>query len=722
MDRGGDDQDDYVEEGSQKSNIRSIVDLVKSGKINKTDAFNELRSMLKNPNRAKSLLDDEPLIPNVSESVEISKYDVSPDKSVGSERSGFSREDRRILINKLIEKKRQARLQTFGNSINTIDNNALPPNFVNEVPETNEVDFRKDERLYDNQHNDAGRIRSYRDENDIGFDLQFKEARYSPSTISSKSGVRSRSLERPRSAGKLRESYDYRVPSFDERRTSREHVPVDIRRQRVEATVKATRDEMFKEYTFQPQVKPLPPSYGPLKEKDAEFTDRVMRWQREKMLELARKRGKVEQEEVMDCTFRPKINRNSEKSVKITRGVRETETASERLYKTSTAIKEQKAKILEEERKRMENLEQLECTFQPKIKTNRGQFNYVEPRYSKPISKTPSQSDAQSLKECTFTPKVKGVRRSMSSAKLYVSTDVVERLTRPVSAGAQRASDDSSKHFDNNERQVLDVASFMGTQLSYNTPGGRKRPSSAPKERSKSAERRSLSPDERESRNQNFKEFLGRQAQMQLRRERMTEEAKLQNSHEFKPSINNFSKKIADRHHKGEFIDRVQRDLLRREESEKKNHVRPPDFTFTPTVTEKANSMRSKSLFELSRGDYHKKETNQKLIRLKYEQEELANMTFQPKISELAQEKAKSVLQLKNNPSGFLERHKLELDKQRKHQTEMKLQKQKQELESCTFQPATKECPAYIKRIAKSLAIVKSVKNEEEIPSKPQWK
>jgi hypothetical protein len=70
----------------------------------------------------------------------------------------------------------------------------------------------------------------------------------------------------------------------------------------------------------------------------------------------------------------------------------------------------------------------------------------------------------------------------MASAKLYVSANVVDRLTRPISNGGNNENADESnmtKTFDNSDRQVMDVATFMSGgattgvgSSSFATPGG----------------------------------------------------------------------------------------------------------------------------------------------------------------------------------------------------------------------------------------------------------
>lgn len=128
----------------------------------------------------------------------------------------------------------------------------------------------------------------------------------------------------------------------------------------------------------------------------------------------------------------------------------------------------------------------------------------------------------------------------MSSAKLYVNMDVVERLTKPVPVESQ---EDDERHFDvassyDRDRPVMDVAQFMGTlqqngspPSNFQTPGERRRPSSAPRTGraslggvSDNAPVDELTAEEKEARRQSFKAFLGRQTQTLIRKDKKTEE------------------------------------------------------------------------------------------------------------------------------------------------------------------------------------------------------
>ncbi|CAE7670056.1 unnamed protein product, partial [Symbiodinium microadriaticum] len=148
------------------------------------------------------------------------------------------------------------------------------------------------------------------------------------------------------------------------------------------------------------------------------------------------------------------------------------------------------------------------------------------------------------------------------------------------------------------------------------------------------------------------------------------------------------------------------------------------ECSFHPEVSRRAQNMRPRSVYEMSRGDLHKKETNSRILRLRTEQEELKNLTFQPQLSAAKSRKARSSLQLQSNPGGFLERHMIEMRQQDLDRNKIQQTRAESEMKDCTFTPLTKECPAYVKRIARSLAVVRAARSQEGpvAPAKPQWK
>ena len=63
---------------------------------------------------------------------------------------------------------------------------------------------------------------------------------------------------------------------------------------------------MFKDCTFRPKIKDLPAHYGARKEDDSSFNDRVTKWQRDKSLEIEQRRNSIDDQELEECTFKPK--------------------------------------------------------------------------------------------------------------------------------------------------------------------------------------------------------------------------------------------------------------------------------------------------------------------------------------------------------------------------------------------------------------------------------
>ena len=207
--------------------------------------------------------------------------------------------------------------------------------------------------------------------NQEGFGLNFREFNDASSISSSGGGIRSRSSrERPRSAGRLGGSaanQHFRSVAFSNNRANDDSRISDFRAQKVHMAESATRAEMFKECTFEPKIKDLPPSYGAHKERDAHFYDRVMRWQREKEIESTRRKTLSSHNEVVDCTFQPRISKNSQRSVRMTRGAESAKKDTPaRLYESNSSIIYQKAKFIEDQKQKEVEEATKECTFQPR--------------------------------------------------------------------------------------------------------------------------------------------------------------------------------------------------------------------------------------------------------------------------------------------------------------------------------------------------------------------
>lgn len=197
-----------------------------------------------------------------------------------------------------------------------------------------------------------------------------------------------------------------RYNTFSTRKSMDDSVLGDARMSRIAMTEAAIRREMFKDCTFTPNIKNLPSSYGAMKDLGSNFQTRVAKWQRDKEAEKQKKIAASSQAELTDCTFHPRISRNSEKAVKEIRGEAE-EDANERLYKSSNLYAEHRMRQIELERQKQEEKDRLECSFQPKLATQKDLYQ-VNARFHLTASqKNPHETQKDpKLKECTFTPKV----------------------------------------------------------------------------------------------------------------------------------------------------------------------------------------------------------------------------------------------------------------------------------------------------------------------------
>lgn len=203
----------------------------------------------------------------------------------------------------------------------------------------------------------------------------------------------------------------------------------DARLNRIAQAEAIIRQDMFKECTFRPEIISLPSSYGAMKGADTPFHDRVTKWQRERDMEIKNKAHALQKSEVADCTFHPKINRNSDRAIREIRGNNTEETANDRLYKSANLYNEQRYKLIEDERQKENLRERSECTFQPQLIASRNRlYSQVNSKVntsgtphktsihrqrsqgSSNMSSNNSQQDQGSSrglsKDHTFTPKV----------------------------------------------------------------------------------------------------------------------------------------------------------------------------------------------------------------------------------------------------------------------------------------------------------------------------
>jgi hypothetical protein len=84
------------------------------------------------------------------------------------------------------------------------------------------------------------------------------------------------------------------------------------------------------------------------------------------------------------------------------------------------------------------------------------------------------------------------------------------------------------------------------------------------------------------------------------------------------------------------------------------NESRDPECTFKPTITEKSKNRAPRTVVELSRGDALHRQTMHRMLKLEKEKEELANLTFTPKLNSNSSTGGK--LKILSEPDTYLAR------------------------------------------------------------------
>lgn len=670
--------------------LKQIVSQVKAGSKSREEAFNELL-MLNNA----TTISESPDVPETVSSMDQQVASTAASIASLASSSRFSQEERMVLINKLIDKNNK---NNNKGSISIDDRDDIESMGTTDNYQSDNSNIIPSRYTVPNDYLSTGGDNNYNNDNRF----HEREAWTENDNYS------------PRRNDRQMNSYNNR--SFDDSQIG------NARYQRVAQTEASIRQEMFKEFTFKPNVKSLPSHYGTIKDKDTPFYQRVTKWQKERDLTIKNRKQDQSKNETSDCTFHPRINRNSERAIKEIRGDSK-ENVNDRLYKSNEVLYAQRAKYIEDELRREREHEDQECTFEPELKT-KGKFNHVKSKLSNVPSRDYDASKDPELKKCTFTPKVNAIHRNMNSAQLYISTNVVDRLSRAPTAPVEPI-DDNMRLFDitnNNDRPIMDMTSFMG---SLGMGNDIKRSSSAPPKRP------SLTTEELAKQKQNFQQFLGRQQITLITKEKKAEEMKRSSTPTFKPEFCRKSLEISNNIIKGEFLERVERDVLKRVENElTKTHTVIAMHPFTPAINKSSEKLRPRSAHEMSRGDQMRRETNQRMMRLRCEQKELSELTFQPEITKKAIKMGKTVLasKLSEDPSKIIEWARSEDLKKEESRLQQLKEKEIKELETCTFAPQTKDCPAYIKRIAKSMAVVKAARSSDQTSvhqsssSKPTWK
>ena len=482
--------------------------------------------------------------------------------------------------------------------------------------------------------------------------------------------------------------------------------------QEAEARAKATKAEE----TFKPKINRRS---GVNEEADnrrrstTSFFDRQVAWQKEKDQKNAELRKKKEDHSLDGCTFQPNVSVHGDRPT-----VPGPESASLRLYHDA-AIKQKRD--LEAEKKAREKKEaelRRSCTFQPKInefqrETEAGptvvksRFRDRSPPGSiRKAAKAPVPTDLQGA---TFRPRTNEVDPSMRDAIKYLSSDAFERLSNPppkpviydkTPRTARRASSTSRRG-----------ATPRATREAIES----RRPQSARRPRPSSRGGDTESTRGNES-------FLMRQEKREAVRQAKLSRMKDKLEPTFEPMLCKKSISLSAKRG-GDFLERQKQEESRkahRDEMRMRKDETMKECTFKPVISTKGQESRARSVDEMSTGDALKKQALQEALKLKKEQEELENLTFRPRIHHAPGVEGR--LKILSEPETYVQRVQSDQIRQDQLVEEHQRQLEIDEMAECSFKPEIHDAPAYVKRIARSMALTKSARPAPEEPGQPAWR
>ena len=319
--------------------------------------------------------------------------------------------------------------------------------------------------------------------------------------------------------------------------------------------------------------------------------------------------------------------------------------------------------MLKEEQDKKKIEEELKsCTFHPQInkKSSRSGSRYM--------SETPKKRFYE--ESPSFVPKIKGPSKNMRSANEYIKQDPFERLSRPKELYQPELEEPESP-----------IKSFTPT-LSYYGNSFSTRP------------------------------FFERQALYELMKQEKKEIAQYQSPK--KPQINTRSRKLV----KNNFFERNE-EMIRKKIDSKADY--PDIYPFQPTITDSGKMKRNRSYNEMTYGDSKKK--IEKIEYLKEITDEKLKESVNPDIFQSkSYANVKSKLQLLNDPQTYIDRIKSQQKTKEIHAQIDKEEKNRQEMNECTYLPTIIDEPIYIKQIARNMAMIKAEIQINNKPLKADWR
>ncbi|KAA0146305.1 hypothetical protein FNF27_05486 [Cafeteria roenbergensis] len=372
------------------------------------------------------------------------------------------------------------------------------------------------------------------------------------------------------------------------------------------------------------------------------------------------------------------------------------------------------------------------------------------------------------LEECTFAPRVNEVPAGMGNASVYTRVPVFDRLSgeakrrqerqealkrlhareeaervqreaeaargrRPDGAGG--AADHSALLSASAARQsrVKEMAEFAqsggsrgasGRGFDSEGEGGEGESGRAPDAGEAGGAGPAPTAEERARRARAHQAFMQRQEAALRRREEHAQAVREATQPAFAPKLCKRSLDLVTAEDHGTFLERVRKTAVRQEHEvlrERATRSRDPHCTFRPAINPVSAAMPARTADELSRGDAIQRETRIRLARLRLEQSRSSDAPFRPTLNanSAAVEGRLRVLQ---DPEGYIERVQREAaiasDKQRRAAAE----RETKEVDECTFRPEVHDAPAYVKRIARSMALTRVVRPAPEVTGRPDWR
>lgn len=228
--------------------------------------------------------------------------------------------------------------------------------------------------------------------------------------------------------------------------------------------------------------------------------------------------------------------------------------------------------------------------------------------------------------------------------------------------------------------------------------------------------------ERRRQQQQRFKEFLLRQQQQQLHKQKRVAELTQQLQPPPKPSLCPRSLRMVG---SSSFLDRLARQELRKQQHQRKQQAeqaRDPECTFAPAINNTSRERPARSVVELSRGDMLRRETAQRLMKLRAEQDEMSGLTFRPHLNPRSVVFGESRLKVTTEPQSYLQRLQEEERRFGERQRRALQEQEAEEFKECTFAPQVHDAPGYVKRMAASMALSRMQRSQTETPARPAWR